>query len=139
MPALMNSMSVRPTLKDAKPNTTPASPFSMTLFPGLRTWSATRSPVRRPAVQTRKKNKNAKLTVPLLERHVLSCKHAQEPTRKSQEPDEPATIGDQGALPSELAIPAGSANYPTLGEPPRPQVSQPISVSLNTEDDDDGP
>jgi hypothetical protein len=43
---------------------------------------------------------------------------------------------DQGDLPKELlkgAPPEGLANYPTLDQPPRKQVSQPVAISLNKE------
>jgi hypothetical protein len=55
---------------------------------------------------------------------------------KAQDPDEPDPIGDQGDLPEELVIPE-FGNYPTLEDPASPQVPQPTSVSLMSEDDDD--
>jgi hypothetical protein len=50
-----------------------------------------------------------------------------------EEPDLEEVIEDQGDLPEELArkAPPGTGNYPTLEQPPRPQVNQPISVSLS--------
>jgi hypothetical protein len=87
-------------------------------------------------VQDEEEQQELETNLPGGELHDLSPKGDNGP----QEPDEPDPIGDQGDLPSELIIPAGSSsNYPTLEDPPRKQVPQPTSVSLMSEDDDDGP
>jgi hypothetical protein len=57
----------------------------------------------------------------------------------AQDPDTPDPIGDgEGDLPKDLRMPE-LGNYPTIEDPPKPQVAQPTAISLNAEDDDDGP
>jgi hypothetical protein len=68
------------------------------------------------------------------------------PPKQAQDPDEPDPIGDQsisrrrrdqGDLPEELThgVAFAPSTYPTLEDPPRTQVPQPTSISLNAEDD----
>jgi hypothetical protein len=68
------------------------------------------------------------------ELHTIPAKQDAGP----QDPDEPDPIGEdgEGDLPKDLRMPE-LGNYPTLEDPPKPQVAQPTAISLNAEDDDD--
>jgi hypothetical protein len=50
-------------------------------------------------------------------------------------PDPPEEDDSEGDLPKDLRIPE-LGNYPTLLDPPKLQVAQPIAISLNAEEDD---
>jgi hypothetical protein len=78
------------------------------------------------------------------ELHTIPAKGTQDPggTQDPDDPDDPIGASDEdseGDLPRDLTM-SELGNYPTLEDPPKPQVAPPVSVSLNNmEDDDDGP